>query len=94
MSHTSVRGVFGENCLRRSSAHPLTHMRLVQTSCNVVMSCSSVAMSGFGPASARNLSSGPASGGSEAWRQNLITDSQDIVKVIPVNTAMANQARG
>eukprot|EP00891_Asterochloris_glomerata_P001371 jgi/Astpho2/1371/e_gw1.00025.115.1_t len=38
-------------------------------------------MSGFGPTAAHSRSSGPASGGSEAWRQNLITDPQDIAKI-------------
>ena len=55
-------------------------MRLVQTSWNVTRS--SVAMSGFGPASARSFSSGLASNGSEAWRRNLITDPHNIAKVM------------
>ena len=54
-------------------------MRL-QTRWNVTRS--SVAMSGFGPASARSFNSGPASKGSEAWRQNLITDPHNIAKVM------------
>lgn len=68
-------------------------MKLVQTRWNVVTR-SSVAMSGFGPTAAHSRSSGPASGGSEAWRQNLITDPQDIAKVMSVDTALATAARG
>ena len=51
-------------------------------------------LSRFVLASSHSLSSGPASGGSKAWRQNLITEPQDIATVISIDTMLATETQG